>query len=427
MKHKTYYIVTFGCQMNISDSENISGLLESLNFKKAENEDSADILIYNTCSIRETAEDRIFGLNKKIKNLKLKNLNLKIILTGCITHYKEEELKRRLPYIDNVVKIKDFEKIKNLAESLNTENSNQINLNPFIPKYKSFFRASVSISTGCDNFCSYCIVPYSRGRENSRPTDNILKEVEYLAKNNYKEIWLLGQNVNSYNFKKNNFAKLLKTINKIPGDFWIRFTSPHPKNFSDDLINEMASREKFPRYLNLPAQSGDNEILKKMNRNYTREEYIKLAEKIKIAMPGIALSTDVIVGFPGETKKQFQNTASLFKKIKFDMAYISEYSERPKTLAAKKFKDDIPKKEKKERKKILTEILSETALILNKKLIGREIKVLADEEKKGRLFGRTEGNKPIEIEGGNYNLIGSFITVKIVSATPWKLKGELKN
>lgn len=424
MKHKTYYIVTFGCQMNISDSENISGLLESMNFKKTENEDNADIIIYNTCSVRGTAEDRIFGLNKKFKKLKSKNPNLKIILTGCITHYKEEELKRRLPYIDDVVKIKDFEKIKNLAENLIFKNLTPTSLNPFIPRYESFFKGFIPISTGCDNFCSYCIVPYSRGRENSRPADNILKEANYLAKNNYKEIWLLGQNVNSYNFKNFNFAKLLKTINKIPGDFWIRFTSPYPKNFSDDLINEMASREKFPRYLNLPVQSGDNEILKKMNRNYTREEYIALVEKIKIAMPDIALSTDVIVGFPNETKKQFQNTASLFKKIKFDMAYISEYSERPKTLAAKKLKDNIPKKEKKERKKILTEILSETALTHNKKLVGQEIKVLADEEKNGRLFGRTEGNKPVEIEGGNYKLIGSFITVKIVSATHWKLKGE---
>lgn len=422
MKYKTYYIVTFGCQMNISDSENISGLLESLNFKKAENEDSADILIYNTCSVRETAEDRIFGLNKKFKNLKIKNQNLKIILTGCITHHKEKELKRRLPYIDSFVKIKDFEKIKNLT----AENSNQINLNPFIPKYESFFRASVPISIGCNNFCSYCIVPYSRGKENSRPVDDILKEVEYLVKNNYKEIWLLGQNVNSYNFKNFNFTKLLKTVNKITGEFWIRFTSPHPKNFRDDLIKEMAACEKFPHYLNLPVQSGDNEILKKMKRNYTREEYIKLAEKIKNAMPDIALSTDIIVGFPSETKKQFQNTVSMIKKIKFDMAYISEYSERPKTLAAEKFKNDVPKKEKKERKKNLTEILSETALEHNKKLIGREIKVLADKEKNSRLFGRTEGNKPVEVEKGNYELIGGFITVKIASATPWKLKGELK-
>lgn len=412
--------------MNISDSENISGLLESLNFKKSETEDKADILIYNTCSIRKTAEDRIFGLNKKFKNLKLKNPNLKIILTGCVTHYREEELKRRLPYIDNFIKIKDFEKIKNLAENLILKNSNQTILNQFLPKYKSFFSASISISTGCNNFCSYCIVPYSRGKENSRPADSILKEVEYLAKNNYKEIWLLGQNVNSYNFKKINFAKLLKMVNNITGEFWIRFTSPHPKNFKNKLIREMAKYEKFPRYLNLPVQSGDNEILKKMKRNYTREEYIKLVEKIKNAMPNIALSTDTIVGFPGETKKQFQNTVSLYKKIKFDMAYISEYSERPKTLAAKKFKDNITKKEKKERKQILTEILFKTALENNKKLVGREVKVLADEEKNGRIFGRTEGNKPVEIEGGNYNLIGNFITVKIMSAAPWKLKGEFK-
>lgn len=414
--------------MNISDSENIAGLLESLKFKKAENENFADFLIYNTCSVRKTAEDRIFGLNKKFKNLKIKNPNLKIILTGCINHYEEKEIINRLPLVDALIKTKDLEKIKIFAESLVSRNLYKTAPSKFIPKYGSSFRALVPISEGCNNFCSYCIVPYSRGRENSRPADSVLKEVEYLAKNNYKEIWLLGQNVNSYAFKDFDFAKLLKAVNKIQGDFWIRFTSPHPKNFSEDLIKSMAECGKFPRYLNLPAQSGDNEILKKMKRSYTREEYIKLAEKIKSEMPDIALSTDTIVGFPGETKKQFQNTVSLYKKIKFDMAYISEYSERPKTLAAKKYKDNISKKEKEERKKILTEVLSKTALENNKKLIGSEKKILADTEKNGRVFGRTEGNKVIEIEEAKKELIGEFLTVKITSATAWKLKGKtIKN
>ena len=287
-------------------------------------------------------------------------------------------------------------------------------------------------------------MPYSRGREQNRPAEEIISEAKNLIQKGYKEIWLLGQNVNSYRFKlktkneklKTNeniitFIDLLKTINKMSGNFWLRFTSPHPKDFSDDLIRAMAECQNFPHYLNLPVQSGDNEILKKMNRPYTREHYIKLVQRIRKALPDIALSTDVIVGFPGETKKQFQNTVKLFQEIKFDMAYISEYSERTGTLAAKKFKDDIPKKEKTWRKKELTEVLSQTALENNKKLAGEILAVLIDEKKNNRLFGRTTGNKVVELiklsDTRNENLIGQFAKIKIIKTEPWKLKGELFN
>lgn len=436
---KKYYIITFGCQANVSDSERIAGILETFGFENGENEEDASLLIYNTCSVRQTAEDRIFGLNKKLKNLKIKNPKLKIILTGCMTHYSEKELKKRLPYINIFLPIKNKEKwfnvFKNFLLQKEFKNSNFESLNSynsFIPKRESKFRALVPISYGCNNFCSYCVVPFGRGCEVSRIPEEIIKEITLLALKNYKEIWLLGQNVNSYKSGKTDFAKLLKMVNKIPGDFWIRFTSPHPTNFSDDLIKEMAKCKKFPHYLNLPAQSGDSDILKKMKRNYTSEEYIKLVEKIRKSLPDISISTDAIVGFPGETKKQFENTVKLFKKIKFDMAYISEYSERPNTLAARKYKDDIPKKEKEARKKYLTEILAKTALENNKKIIGKTLNVLIDKQKNSRFFGRTENNKVIEIifsvplaDTPSNLKIGEFLNIKIISATPWKLKGEI--
>lgn len=437
---KTYRIITFGCQANISDSEYIAGILETFGFKNTEDEKRASLLIYNTCSVRQTAEDRIFGLNKKLNDLKNKNPKLKILLTGCMTHYSEKELKNRLPHIDVFLPIKNKKEWLNEFKSFlknnflgsgisNNEILNRGFNNSFLPKHKSKFRALIPISYGCDNFCSYCVVPYAKGREVSRSAEEIINEISNIVKNGYKEIWLLGQNVNSYKSEKIDFADLLKMVNGTSGDFWIRFTSPHPKNFSNDLIKTMAECEKFPRYLNLPVQSGDNEILKKMKRNYTNEKYIKLVNKIRKTMPDIALSTDAIVGFPGETKKQFENTVRIFKKIKFDMAYISEYSERPGTLAANLYKDNIPKNEKARRKKELTKILAETALVHNKNLIGKTLTVLIDEQKGSRLFGRTEGNKVVEIISFTVAppsfRIGEFLNTKIISASPWKLKGKI--
>jgi len=321
--------------------------------------------------------------------------------------------------------------------------------------------------TGCNNFCSFCVVPYTRGREVSRPAKDILCEVKNLIEkganpirnaisNGAREIWLLGQNVNSYqSIGKNSsaaasakadkivkFHDLLKMINEIPGNFWIRFTSPHPKDFSDELINTMAKCQRVTPYLNLPVQSGDDEILKKMNRPYTVNQYKDLVKKIrdKFALiregleRGVAISTDIIVGFPGETKKQFENTVKLFKEIKFDMAYIAEYSPRPGT-AAEKLKDDVPKKEKERRYKILTEVLKKTALENNKKFVGKEIEVLIERQgirnKKQVYFGKTRTYKTVKIQLDpkpytlNANLIGNFVKVKIIDALPWGLKGKL--
>jgi len=323
--------------MNKSDSERIASILEEKGYKKASRINGADLIVVNMCSVRQSAVDRVYGLIPKFKILEKNNPKLKTILTGCI-------LKKDRPKFT-----KGFSQILSFKDLLKYQ-----------PKRQDKSRAYVPISNGCNNFCTYCVVPFTRGPLICRKHKEILEEVKEAVKKGFKEIWLLGQNVNDYTSPDDNsinFSKLLKMVNDIPGNFQIRFTSPNPKNFSDELIEVMANSKKVAKYLNLPVQSGDNEILKKMNRPYTVEQYKNLVKKIREKIPDINLSTDVIVGFPGETKKQFENTAKLFKKIKFNIAYIAKYSPRPGT-AAFKMKDDVPLEEKKRREKCLKNLLS---------------------------------------------------------------------
>ena len=277
--------------------------------------------------------------------------------------------------------------------------------------------------TGCNNFCAYCVVPYAREREVSRSTNKIIQEVKKLIKSGYKEIWLLGQNVNSYKDKNTDFQKLLEMVNAIPGNFWIRFTSSHPKDFNDAVINTMAIGGKITPYLNLPIQAGDDKVLKAMNRHYTVENYKDKIKKLRKKIPDICLSTDIIVGFPGETKKQFENTVKLFKDVKYDMAYINKYSSRAGTAAAK-LKDNISFAEKKRREQVLNNTLRQTALENNKKKIGKETIVLIDGNKGDNWFGKNENYKTIKIKS-NKNILGKFVKIKIVEAMAWALKGEL--
>ena len=389
--------------------------MENLGYTRAENMEDLisaknPVLIFNTCSVRQKAEDRIFGLNNKLENLKVKSPELKIILTGCMMHYSEKDLKKRLPLFDyfiDIKKIKTLEKILPKIKIL--ENKGLL-----AEKTDSKISALIPISHGCDNFCAYCIVPIARGREISRTVIDVIGDIKKAVANGAKEIWLLGQTVNSYKNEGVKFHNLLRLINDIDGDFWIRFTSPHPKYFSDELIKAMAECEKFAHYLNLPVQSGNNTVLKRMGRPYTVGHYKKLVGKIRKAMPDIAISTDIIVGFPGETRKQFEDTKKLFEEIKFDMAFISEYSPRPKTVAYKMFKDNVSHKEKESRKNELNEILKKTALENNKNLVGQIVKV---------LNGRTEGNKPIELDK-KYSK-NNFVSAKITKANIWSLKGKL--
>lgn len=328
-----YFITTYGCQMNRSDSERIAADLEKKGWKSASKIDGANLIVINMCSVRQSAVDRVFGISQKLSKLKSQNSNLKTILTGCIL--KKDRVKFR----------KIFDDLKP-----------QPWLSYYVkPKYQSNTRAYIPISNGCNNFCTYCVVPYTRGPLVCRDPKEILKEAREAIKKGFKEIWLLGQNVNDY--YPFPFAELLRKVAAIPGDFQIRFTSPYSMNFSDELIEVLANSKKVAKYLNLPVQSGDNKILRKMNRPYTVEQYKKLVKKIRKKIPDINLSTDVIVGFPGETKKQFENTVKLFKKIKFNMAYIAKYSPRPGTAACQ-LKDDVLLEVKKQREKILREIIN---------------------------------------------------------------------
>jgi tRNA-2-methylthio-N6-dimethylallyladenosine synthase len=328
-----YRIITFGCQMNKADSERIAARLDKKH-KRTENLNEADLIVVNMCSIRKPAVDRVFGLIEKFKRIREKK-KIKTVLTGCILR------KDRLAFE------KEFDEIMEQDDKFKD-----------FPDYCPGDIVSIPISNGCNNFCSYCVVPYTRGSLKCRDHKEILREVKKAAGKGLKEIWLLGQNVNDYQSPSDkgiDFSGLLKLADEIQGDFKIFFTSPHPKNFSDKLIKTLAVSEHFSKFLNLPVQSGDDTILKRMNRPYTVKKYKELVAKIRKAIPDINLSTDVIVGFPGETKEQFKNTERLFKELKFNIAYVNKYSPREGT-ASFKLKDDVPLKEKKRREQILIKI-----------------------------------------------------------------------
>ncbi len=358
--------------MNESDSERISATLENIRYKKTDNFKKADLIIFNMCAVRQTAVDRVHGQLKNIKKLKVENKRLKIFLTGCILDCDKKKLSEK---VDLIFDIRDLEslylcdELSNLsAHSLHSFNSSQrqdkkndYNYLKIKPKYEYKKSALIPIMTGCDNFCSYCAVPYTRGKEYSRPADDILNEVKNLIKNGCEKITLLGQNVNSYRMsdvrcrmsKISNFSNLLKLINNIKGEFEINFLTSHPKDMSDKLIQAIAECKKVSKNLHLPFQSGSDAILKKMNRKYTRQDYLNLVKKIKTAIPEIKFSTDVIVGFPGETKKQFEETVSVIKKVNFETIYVNKYSARKGTLAEKLYKDNVSLKEKKSRWRII--------------------------------------------------------------------------
>lgn len=333
MKSKKYFVKTYGCQMNVADAERIAGRYQQKGWQEAESIKDADEIIIVTCSVRQAAEDRVYGLINNLTKLKMKKGKLKIILTGCMLRYPLRWLKDKMPQVDEFKKISEF-KIKNKIR--NSKN-----------------QALVPIMEGCNQFCAYCVVPYARGREVSRPFKEIICEVKELAKRGYQEITLLGQNVNSYIY---NFARLLKEIHQIKGIKKISFLTSNPWDLNEEIIEAM-KLPKIDRYLHLAVQSGDDEILKKMNRKYTAKQYLKLIEKIRVKIPDIKIGTDIIVGFPGETEKQFQNTVKLCKKVGFVKAYVSRYSPRWGTVAFK-LKDDIPHQEKRRRWKILDNLIN---------------------------------------------------------------------
>ena len=456
--NQKYGILTMGCQLNENDSERISGILETADFTKTQNLEEANVIVFNTCCVRENAEDKLFGKLGEVKKYKEQNGCI-IAIGGCMMQEKHivKKLKESYPFVDIVFgphTLKDFpEDLYNaIIEKKKIEDILDIDgeIIEGIPTVREDkIKASVTIMNGCNNFCTYCIVPYVRGRERSRNPQDIYDEVVSLAKQGYKEVTLLGQNVNSYlvsekskgenvdfvvkmqngeEFKVNSFATLLRLINTVQGLERIRFISPHPKDFTDDVIEAIKDCDKVCKLIHLPLQSGSSEILNSMNRKYSKEQYLTLANKIKEKIPNIEFSTDIIVGFPGESEKDFEDTLDVVSKVKFEQIYMFIYSRRIGTVADK-MENQIDEKIKHTRfdklKKLAEEIIEEK----NKAYIGKTEKVLVEGKSKTNsniYTGRTETNKVVNFEGKE-ELVGKVIPMQIISEHMWYLKGKYDN
>lgn len=436
---RKYLIKTYGCQMNEHDSEKISWILENMNYIETNNIEEADFIIYNTCLVRENAEVKVYGNVGSLKQLKRQKPDLMIAICGCMMQREEARnvILSKHKHVDIIFGTHNIHKLPQLINNhLQTgetivdifEDGREIieNINS---NRKYSYKAYVNIMYGCNNFCTYCIVPYTRGRENSREPENIIKEIEELAKNGCKEVTLLGQNVNSYGktLKMDyGFTDLLKDINNIDGIERIRFMTSHPKDLSDELINCYATLDKLCEHLHLPVQSGSNKVLKEMNRNYTREDYLKIINKLKKSVPNISITTDIIIGFPGETEDDFNGTLELVKEVRYDSAFTFLYSIREGTKAAK-MENQIDEKMKHNRFQRLTDTLNEIALDINQQLVGETMEVLVEEVSKNNaevLTGRTRSNKLVHFKG-NEELIGSLVNVKIENVKTFTLEGSL--
>ena len=436
-KNNKYHIFTMGCQLNENDSEKISGMLTKMGYIETDEFKEADFIIFNTCCVRENAEERLFGKIGEVKNLK-KDKEIILAIGGCMMQEENmlKKIKTSYPFVDIVFGTHTLQNLpKDVCEALETKKRVRDVIDVDGEVYEGLpikrndkYKASVTIMYGCNNFCSYCIVPYVRGRERSREPEKILEEVNLLAKEGYREITLLGQNVNSYkgNDTIKNFADLLTEVCKIEGIERVNFISPHPKDFTDDVIDVIAKNEKISRIIHLPMQSGNTKVLKEMNRKYTKEQYLNLAQKMIEKIPGLVLSTDIIVGFPGETDEEFEDTLDVVRKINFEQIFMFIYSIREGTVAAER-KDQVPEEIKHIRFNKLKELYDSKVDENNNKYIGTYQKVLVEGESKNNsevYQGRTSTNKVVVFDKKTNIKIGDVINIKITEAHKWYLKGE---
>lgn len=453
-----YIVHTYGCQMNYSDSERIEYYLESLGYEKTSSDLRADIIVLNTCAIRQKAEDRISGIMPRLGQLKTQNPELKIVLTGCMVRLssnkfsqKKDKFLRILPDIDICLKIDELPRFAELIRECSNNEFHKIDeelLDHYFKIQASYKQspknqAFIPVSMGCDKFCTYCIVPFSRGREKSRPIADILMEAEKVAEMGYKEITLVGQTVNSYGVSaydkihgqigeipsgKEPFVYLLEKMDKLQslGIERVRWTSPHPKDMTSQLIDAMAGLKTQMPSIHLPVQSGDDRTLKRMNRPYSVDRYKEIVLELRKKIPGISISTDFIVGFSGETDDEFMNTCEFFKEMKFEFAFLSQYSVRPGTFASKRLVDDIPVSVKKKRWNHLNDILREQSLNSLSRFVGQKPRVLFERIDKNAIYGKTEHFREVKIEmqKPDKSLIGQIIPVEIVQAREWELIGE---
>ena len=434
---KKYYIITYGCQMNLHESEKIAGILTDLGYTLATCERDADIIVFNTCCIRENAEDRAEGNIGALKQLKRNNKDLIIAVGGCMTQQKNyaNKLHEKFPFIDIIFGTHNLEKFKDLLLKKQAQRKALIAVDECegeiiegTPKTRtSFPNAWVNITYGCNNFCTYCIVPYVRGRERSRQPDDIIAECKQLVLDGYKEITLLGQNVNSYGNDLNNtdFADLIEKISEIEGDFRLRFMTNHPKDFSEKLIKAISNSKKTAKSVHLPVQAGSNRILKLMNRKYTREDYLAKVELLRSYMPDVAITTDIMVGFPTETEDDFLDTLELVNKVKFAGAFTFIYSKREGTPAAK-MDGQVDEEVSKNRIMKLIDLQNSINREQSKQYLNKMVKILCEgyDNKKDKYFGRDTHGRMAYFNGTNDNL-GNFVNVKIIETGGISLIGEL--
>ncbi len=443
-----YIVFTYGCQMNISESERIKTILNNLELEEIKDEndvEKADVVVLNSCSVRESAENRVFGLTNKIDKLRKKNNKKQlIVVTGCMAgRDKNGSIRRKFKNkIDVLMKIKDIKNLPTIIREFFTDTLEEEKLNhddtleylSIVPTTKNNYQVFIPIMSGCNNFCTYCAVPFSRGREQSRNMEDILAEVQKFKDKGYKEVTLLGQNVNSYNPEKSciskdnpythKFAQLLWEVNKI-GIPRIYFTSSHPKDLDDEVIDAL-TLENMGNYLHLAVQSGDDEIIRQMNRHYTAEQYLNLVKKIREKNPDLAIGTDIIVGFPGESEEAFQNTCKLYRAADFDISYNAIYSDRSGT-ASQKMKNKIPFETKRRRWNELHKIMEEVVLKKNQKYLNQTVSVLV--ETKGNKYweGRSSEQKLVKFPiKENEDYIGQIVNVKINKVEEWNLYGEIE-
>lgn len=436
---KKYYIETWGCQMNEEDSEKLSGMIENMGYEKGDRKEDSNLIIFNTCAVRENAELKVYGNLGQLKHLKAINPDLVIAISGCMMQQKgvPEEIKKKYPFVDIIFGTHNIHRFPELLNSTIQTNSsvievwdNEGELIEGLPiNRESDIKAFVTIMYGCNNFCTYCIVPYTRGRERSRKPESIVEEIQTLAGQGYKEITLLGQNVNSYgkDLEDMSFAKLLRIVNNIDGIERIRFMTSHPKDLTDDVISAMKECKKVCEHVHLPVQSGSTNILKRMNRKYTKDQYLDLVDRIKSELGDVALTTDIIVGFPGETEDDFEETLDIISKVEYDSAFTFIYSVRRGT-PAEKFEEHITEETKHNRFNRLVDLVNSISEKRNKSYKDRIVEVLVEGPSKNdesKLTGRTRTGKLVNFTGGDISLKGSLVNVKITQPQTFSLQGEL--
>ncbi len=436
VNNKKYFLKTYGCQMNEHDSENMKAILEEMGFKETENMEDADLVLLNTCSIRENAHNKVFGMLGRAKHLKSNKKDLIVGIAGCMAQEEvvAQEILKKYKWMDFVLGTHNIEQLSELVYDSLKKHELKIEAQSCEGKVleglpttrNSKVKAFVNIMYGCDKFCTYCIVPYTRGKQRSRKPEDIIKEVEQLVKDGYQEVTLLGQNVNAYGKDLNidyTMTDLLTDVAKTNINR-IRFVTSHPWDFTDDMIETIAKYDNIMPSIHLPVQSGNNEILKLMGRRYTKEEYLTLFNKIKEKVSNVSITTDIIVGFPNETEEQFNDTLDLVNKCKFDLAFTFIFSKRVGT-PAEKMQDNISLEEKEERLYKLNELINKYALENNEKLLNKTVKVLVEgpSDKNDMLMGYTDTNKLVNLKGPK-DIIGKIVDVKITGVKTWSLDGE---